>query len=85
MSQPQEIDLEDEYDRWRYTCPNGHHDWEPTNHHFYCATCARAEGVGGEFHELRDRKTGRLYERDEVRLLTAAGPFDRDLDGRGSA
>ncbi|WP_225334269.1 hypothetical protein [Halomicrobium urmianum] len=85
MSQKERINLEDDYDRWQWTCPNGHHDWEPTNHHFWCAACARIPEVDASFDELRDQKTGRLYERDDVELHTPAGPYDSDLDGRGSA
>lgn len=65
MPQTKEIDLADGYDRWRWTYPNGHYDWEPTNHHFWCATCTHTTGVDGEFQELRDRKTDRQYEREE--------------------
>jgi len=43
---------------------------------------ARADGV---FHELRDRKSGECFEREQVRLLVARGPYDRDLDERGRA
>jgi len=76
------VRIENEMDRWRFTCPRGHTRWEPTNHHFWCASCARVETIEASFDELRDRKTGRLYERESVRLLTAAGPYDRELDGR---
>nr|WP_245545372.1 hypothetical protein [Halomicrobium katesii] len=62
-------------------CPRGHRSWEPTNHHFWCASCARTDGVDGSFNELRDRKTGELHERERVRLVTPTGPYDRDLDG----
>jgi hypothetical protein len=78
------VRIEDESDRWRYVCPRGHRDWEPTNHHFWCASCARAQDADGVFHELRDRANGELYEREDVRLLTPVGPYDRDLDRRGS-
>jgi len=30
-------------------------------------------------------KSGECHERDEVHLLVARGPYDRDLDGRGRA
>jgi hypothetical protein len=83
MSEP--VKIQDRQDRWRFTCPRGHRTWEPTNHHFWCARCARAQDVDGVFHELRDRRDGRLLAREEVRLLTPAGPYDADLDGRGPA
>jgi len=77
------VRIEDENDRWRFTCPRGHRDWEPTNHHFWCAKCARLQGIDGVFHQLRDRKTGMLYDRTDVQLLTPLGPYDRDLDQEG--
>ena len=79
------VHIEDRTDRWRFTCPNGHRSWEPTNHHFWCAKCARQDGIDGVFHELRDRRDGRLVGRENVRLMTPVGPYDRDLDRRGSA
>jgi len=75
------VRIEDRLDRWRYTCPRGHRSWEPTNHHFWCQKCARHTGVDGVFHELRDKKTGAEIPRDRVRLVTAVGPYDQDLDG----
>lgn len=80
MSESTTVKIEDEMDRWRYVCPREHRSWEPTNHHFWCAKCARRDHVDGMFHQLRDRKTGTLYERDQVRLLTPVGPYDQDLD-----
>ncbi|QGN05869.1 hypothetical protein Hrd1104_00225 [Halorhabdus sp. CBA1104] len=74
------IDLNDETDRWRYTCPNGHRQWEPTNHHFWCASCARQRGQEATFHALHDRKTDQELERIEVRLVDGIGPYDGDLD-----
>lgn len=85
MSNKRIVRIENRRDRWRFVCPQRHRSWEPTNHHFWCPKCARADGVDGVFEQLRDRKTGRRYDRSEVRLLTAVGPYDRDLDGRGSA
>jgi len=79
------VHIEDRTDRWRFTCPNGHRSWEPTNYHFWCAKCARQKGVDGVFHELRDRREDRLVARENVRLMTPVGPYDRDLDRRGSA
>jgi len=78
------VRVEDPEDRWRWVCPNGHRTWEPTNHHFWCQSCARRKSVDGVFHHLHDRKTGDQYARDEVQLVTATGPHDPDLDRRGS-
>ncbi|RAW46903.1 hypothetical protein DQW50_00475 [Halorubrum sp. 48-1-W] len=78
------VRIEDRQDRWRYVCPRGHRSWEPTNHHFWCQQCAASDDVDGVFEELSDRKTGALLARDRVRLVTQAGPYDRDLDGERS-
>jgi len=85
MSKKTTVRIENRQDRWRFVCPRGHRTWEPTNHHFWCQTCARAEGVDGVFYHLRDRRTGREYERENVQLLTASGPYDSEIDGRESA
>ncbi|WP_128478359.1 hypothetical protein [Halorussus pelagicus] len=71
----EEIRLEDESDRWKWVCPNGHRNWEPTNNHFWCPSCARHLGADGVFHGLRNKATGEVYERDNLRLLTPAGPY----------
>jgi predicted nucleic acid-binding Zn ribbon protein len=74
------IHLDDEADRWRWVCPRGHRSWEPTNNHFWCAKCARQWDHGGEFspefHELRDKRSGETKTRDEIRLVTPAGPYE---------
>lgn len=85
MSEKPTVGIESETDRWRFTCPRDHRAWEPTNHHFWCQQCARIEGIDGVFYELRDSKTGLHYEREDVQLLTAAGPYDKDLDRGGTA
>ena len=76
------VRIEDRQDRWRFVCPRGHRSWEPTNHHFWCQYCARSDEADGVFHELLDKKTGAELERERVRLVTEAGPYDRDLDGK---
>lgn len=76
------VNIEDRTDRWRFRCPRGHTTWEPTNHHFWCRSCANATDVDGSFDELRDRRDGRLLAREQVRLLDQVGPYDRDLDRR---
>lgn len=70
---PREINVDDERDRWRWVCPNGHRSWEPTNYHFWCQKCARHRESDGVFQELEDKKTGETYERDEIRLLVNVG------------
>jgi len=81
MSDRVTVNIEDRVDRWRFTCPNGHRSWEPTNHHFWCAKCARdAVETDGVFHALRDKRDGREIAREDVRLVDRVGPYDRDLD-----
>lgn len=67
------IDLDDDLDRWRYTCPNGHRSWEPTNQHFWCSKCSQTWDVDPEFWELRDRKTDEQIHRDRVGLSPNRG------------
>jgi len=85
MSEKPTLEIEDRSDRWRFTCPRGHRSWEPTNHHFWCASCARADDVDGEFHKLRDQKTGRVYPREGICLQAEGGPFDPELDEEAEA
>jgi hypothetical protein len=80
----EEIHLEDETDRWRWVCPSGHRSWEPTNHHFWCANCARNSEADGVFYELRNKATGEVHDREQIRLLTPAGPY-QDVHQEGSA
>ena len=79
------VQIDDRADRWRWVCPNGHRSWEPTNHHFWCQACARRAELDGVFQQLMDKKTGRQYAREDVRLLSAGGPHDPELDRRGRA
>ncbi|MFB6188592.1 MAG: hypothetical protein ABEI57_01795 [Halapricum sp.] len=83
----EQIRLEDETDRWKWVCPNGHRNWEPTNEHFWCQTCARTRGLDGEFAQLRNKATGEVHDRDDLRLVTPAGPYQdlRSADREGSA
>lgn len=84
MSGKEAVRIESRSDRWRFVCPRGHRDWEPTNHHFWCAACARRDDVDGVFYELHDRRDDRLLEREQVRLVTPYGPYDPEIDREGS-
>lgn len=48
--------------RWRWTCPNGHMSWAPTNAHVWCKGCRRQHEAGDdvdpEHYHLMDAKTG---------------------------
>lgn len=81
MASKRVVRIEDRLDRWRFVCPRGHRSWEPTNHHFWCQQCASQYEIDGVFYQLRDRRSGELYEREEVRLVDSVGPYDKDLDG----
>jgi len=68
-----EIDRSDALDRYRYTCPEGHTDWAPTNSHAWCATCARqnehGHDVNPEHYALIDQKTGERIPWTRVTLV----------------
>jgi len=61
-------DIDGPISKWRYTCPNGHTSWEPTNSHFWCHQCSRVPETNAEFWKLRDRKTGELLARERVSI-----------------
>ena len=69
-----QINLDDTMHRWRWTCPNGHRNWEPTNNHFWCQACARLN-EDPVFHELHDKRAGKNYDRDDLELVTDCGPY----------
>lgn len=62
------IDSEDPTARWRWRCPNRHCDWEPTNSHLWCATCASLHDVNPEYWELLDTRTDERVPWDAVEL-----------------
>lgn len=65
-----QLDTDDPVQRWRYRCPRGHTAYEPSNHHWYCSECARSHNdVDPEFTELVDKRTGDVYERDDVKVV----------------
>jgi hypothetical protein len=82
------IDLDDETDRLAFRCPAGHAQWEPTNKHFYCRTCAaqaqRGADVEPSFDQLRDERSGELIPRERIRLVSEFGDW-RDIRGGRSA
>jgi hypothetical protein len=79
------INIDDEMDRWRFRCPQGHANWEPTNHHYWCQACSRAarhdETIDPTFEQLLDKRTGDRLARDEVTIVTDAGAYD-DIGGK---
>jgi hypothetical protein len=79
-----EVNIDDELDRWRWACPNGHRSWEPTNNHFWCQQCARHHEASGEFDRLHDRRADETVGREEIVLMTDVGPY-REVYGKGGA
>lgn len=57
-----EIDLQDDLDRMRYRCPNGHTSFTRTNNHIWCQSCADAAARGldvePEHYAILDARTG---------------------------
>lgn len=72
---PVVIDLEDKWERMKWTCPRGHRTWEPTNHHLWCQACSNAWDVDPSFDELHNAQTGETYHRNEVVLQDSAGTY----------
>jgi len=67
------IDRAADEDRWRFTCPNGHTDWDRTNSHIWCRSCCHAAEHGADVHpehyELLDKKSGELVPWSAVELV----------------
>jgi hypothetical protein len=57
-----EIDRSNDVERYRWTCPEGHVDWAPTNNHLWCSTCRRqyehGRDVDPEHYHVVDQQTG---------------------------
>lgn len=68
------IDRTNTAEKWRYTCPEGHTDWSPTNQHLWCYTCSRhnehGKDVDPEFWSLSDQKTGEEIPWAVVEVIT---------------
>lgn len=70
-------------EKWRFECPrgeragDGHTNWFPIDGVFRCKGCAElrnaGEDVEPETAKLRDKKTGRLVEREEIELDVQRG------------
>lgn len=70
---PVEIDRNDDHQRLRYVCPNGHTRWSPTNNHIWCRSCADAclhnPDVDPEHYFIVDKRTGEEIAWSRVTLL----------------
>jgi 5-methylcytosine-specific restriction endonuclease McrA len=70
------INVDDSMDRWRYRCPYGHTNWEPTNSHFWCQACSRAskhdDDIYPSFDTLVDQRTdGTERQAGSIRQITS--------------
>ena len=68
------IDLQDDADRWRYTCPNNHRNWDRTNNHLWCQTCRRQyeaghEEMDPEHYHVRDQQSDELIPWSRIRIV----------------
>ena len=67
------IDRSNAPEKWRYTCPNGHIDWDRTNAHIWCRTCRSqyeaGEDVDPEHWGIVDQKTGDEIDWKNVRVV----------------
>jgi len=67
-----ELDRSREADRWRYTCPYGHTDWDRTNNHAWCPGCRRAAESGHdidpEHYQILDKREKELIPWEQVIL-----------------
>lgn len=71
------IDAASSADRWRYTCPNGHRDWDRTNQHVWCRSCRRQidQGAtidGPEHWHVVDQRTDEAIHWERVDLVEPA-------------
>ena len=60
-------------DMWyRLRCPNGHNEWRAHPDHFECLRCGGwYSETDPEFDTLRDKFSGKEFERDEVKFKTS--------------
>ena len=60
-------------ERYRYTCPNGHPQWDRTNNHIWCPGCQRQAEQGAdispEHWELLDKKTDETIPWNRVEIV----------------
>jgi hypothetical protein len=67
------IDRSNDVERYRWTCPEGHVDWAPTNSHAWCYSCSRiaeqGHDVDPEFYAVYDKKNDTSIPWTRVKLL----------------
>ena len=66
------IDRRQTADRWRFTCPYGHTDWDRTNNHAWCPTCRHLNESGldidPEHYAILDKKREVMIPWEQLRL-----------------
>ncbi|OYR79301.1 hypothetical protein DJ84_18265 [Halorubrum ezzemoulense] len=66
------IDRSQTPDRWRYTCPYGHTDWDRTNCHAWCPTCRQMNESGldvdPEHYQILDKKREVMIPWEQLEL-----------------
>jgi len=72
-----QIDRSDAIERYRYTCPNGHIDWDRTNNHVWCRSCReQAEhgvDIDPEHWVIYDKREDREIPWHAVELVSDRG------------
>lgn len=68
------IDRSEFSDRARYTCPNGHIDWDRTNSHIWCRGCRRLvdnghDDIDPEHYEIYDKRESLNIDWENVELI----------------
>lgn len=62
-------------ERYRYTCPRGHSDWDRTNLHVWCRGCRRqadhGDDVDPEWWEILDQKRDETIPWGNVEIVDA--------------
>lgn len=68
-----QIDRRKAFVRYRYTCPEGHVNWDQTNNHIWCPTCRQqlenGHDVDPEHYHIVDQKTGLDIDWADVELV----------------
>ena len=62
-----EVTIDRETEPYRWLCPSGHANWEPTGGHIWCQTCHRL-GLDAAHDQLCDAKTETTIPFDRVDL-----------------
>lgn len=75
-------------EKWRFECRygeepgDGHTTWFPINGHFRCRACADLRrtntAITPEYDRLRDKTTGELVSREQIKLARPPDPIPGD-------